>query len=280
MVKIKVKAIFSAAKQNKYVDFMKECNYELDLYSKDKIYVGTDFYFGCDTILSIIKINSEYNVRCDYTELFANYIKFTIIEESIIDEIVNCLNYPSDINKILHCFTNESAIIYCCSKYNVYYDDCYLSCIVNKRDNAFLYEYLSEFVSDVNLFIPTIFDIIPEFTDFFFLNKLISKGLDCSYLHIDDSSFFRVFDCIYFDNIKNFCKMKISIDAYYKIITNIPSQKVIEFVTHCIKPDEIILDKKSRDILDIIDKFDISKDNLLLYLLNAYNACECEIDYD
>lgn len=276
MSRISVDTILGSAKNNTYVNLIKRCNYTLNIYSKDQISIGTNCYYECDTILTMIKINSEYNVQCNYTELFANYIGFVITDESIIDEIINCLNYPDDINKILHCFSEKSAIKYCCSKYNVDYDYCYLSCIANKRDNDTLYDYLSEFVSDVNLFIPDVFDMTSGFIGYDFLDKLISKGLDCYYLCIDDSEISYVFSHISFENIKHFCQIKISADAYYKIITSTSLREAEEFMTYCKQPDEIIFHKKSRGLLDIIDKFGISKDNLLQYLLDAYIKCECK----
>jgi hypothetical protein len=276
MAKITVTTMLDAATKNTYVNLIKKNSYTLNICDSNIVHVGRNCYYEWDAMLTIINNNSKYNVKCDYTDLFANNIVFNITDRKIIDAIVDCINYPTDINKILHCFSEESAIKYCCSKYNVDYDCCYLSCIANKRDNNILYDYLSKFVSDVNLFIPSVFDMTSKFICYGFLDKLISKGLDCSYLRIDDSEISYVFSHISFDNIKHFCQIKISVNAYYKIITDISSREAEEFMTYCKQPDEIIFNKKSRGLLDLVDKFGISKDNLLLYLLDEYRNCECK----
>lgn len=189
-------------------------------------------------------------------------------------------NNELDINDIIYCFHNKSELEYLDKNYAINYNSVYSFAVMNKINNCILYDFLSHKVSNVNLFGTGIIDLTRiNFNSYIFLNNLIDYGLDCSALHLSDSQIVKAFRYILFDNIKYFCQIKMNKSSCYKIIFSCENQssKMTEFIVHC-RPIEQqpIINRKWHSTLEIINNFDTSPNDLVLFLINEYVNRDCK----
>jgi hypothetical protein len=280
---VDLSTIFEAVANNKYVELIEQHDYNLNIYSRInyECFILIGHHISCDILLKFMQINEEYYVTVDYVTIFTSGILIIGADKLLIDKIINCISCPTNYNDVLNCFADEPAIKYYCSILDIDYDYCYLYCIKNKSFNTTLLNYLSEYVSDVNMFIPNIFYVVRprSWQNCNYLDTLLSKGLDCSYINIYDCDIIEVFNTISLDNIKQFCQIKLSTNAYKKIIYEAPSDKLRKFLTYHDEPNKIVRDEKITKYLDIVDELGIPKGNILTYILSEPNGHDRNFDF-
>lgn len=268
--------ILLAESRDVYIKFIEEKNYDIGLICDKVCYLTCSITSNLkySNFLLMIKINNEFNVKCDYLQVLKN-IRFDTANKVAINEFLYyIMTYIPDINKntIIQCITNLESIEYVDNILKLDYDSVYGDCVNNKSNNNNLYKYLASRVSNINLIDAHCF--INNFTSYDFFNDLIIHGLDCSKLSLSSSTLIYIYKSIKLENIKFFCETEINKRTYYDIIITYGKDdrnKIDEFIKYCTPIGPIGYDENDIKTLDIINNIGILNDNeLLLTLLHSY----------
>lgn len=275
--------ILFSISENKYVEYLQKRNNDITNMGNSRYVLSMDKKISYSLFLEMLKINSNYGVNYDCEKLLTN-IKFISITKDVASEIINTIlqQIPNvNINRVLLCFIDLDILEYVFEILELNHDVVFSYCIENKFSSNNIYKYLSNKVSDLNLFkndsfIVTCGNPVP-FDSYDFLNDFIECGFDCSKISMSFMAM-SVFGYIREENIKYFCEMKITKFVYYGIIFgDHDMNKIREFIKCCPSPTptdsfgHIYESERTKSLLKMIDEFSISKDECIEFFNLGYH---------